>query len=485
MANTKANNIVTHLQFYYQNYFEKVKKIDLDNPVDLCGVSLFTDYILRRLGDLELNDYIIEHIGWDAFLKVFDAIEAQSHFKLLSRLKDFKPRDGNDDSIKNEVIYEWCSYNQHTLYNKCVTYLNKHIDSPKIDEILAHFPPLPTDNDELLAACEVADYEWIKNLLSAGTNPNILSEDNYSPLEFVWFNYRKDFNPDSEIKYAILLLIESGANPCFENHRRIFDESITYFPPEFKIAEAFLKKGKDINDTDESIAYKLIKDIQKASNATRKRIYKAFFNVALNYKVDVNKPFYREMPITIAEDRSIIYSLLKNGAKPEVQADNGLYYMTPLMHAVFSDDLKRVKFWLGKGLDINKRMAFRFTKYPLTIAPGLTAFDIAKHKKSPEMQKFLQEQGAISGEPTSWLIQIIAYENTEMNKDEMVNLLIKLLKRKEYNFVDEKFMRRLDVRVELFIEENKAIKYIEHTNLVLIEETQQLLTEIGFKSELI
>jgi hypothetical protein len=200
MTNTKANIIANHLQFYFGDYFEKSKQIDKDNPADVCGLSLFTAYIIRRLSTYELKEYIVQTVGWDVLIYAFEEINSISHVHLLTSLKEAIQKNKDDESVESKIFFKWNCHNANDIYDKCVSYLSKNITNPKIEKTLALLPPLPKTNKELLAAGAKADYSWIKKLLDAGADPNILDEYNYSPLALAWYEYRNEFAPSDKVK---------------------------------------------------------------------------------------------------------------------------------------------------------------------------------------------------------------------------------------------------------------------------------------------
>ncbi|GAA3638784.1 hypothetical protein [Flavivirga jejuensis] len=485
MHNTRANIITNHLQFYFGDYFKKSKQIDKDNPLDLCGLCLFTEYIFRRLGVYELEEYIIKTVGWDILIHAFDEIKSNSHIHLLTSLKESKPKDENDDSTELEILLEWNSHSANDIYDKCVSYLSHNINNTKIEETLAMLPPLPEANQELLDAGAIADYTWIKKLLDAGADPNILDEYNYSPLALAWYEYRRDFAPSAKVKKAVLLLIKSNSNPLLENNQRILEEAT--FPPEPKIFEALLENEWNINHTKKPLAYKLIYSLGREKNIEKKKAFKKCLDIAIRYKVDLNRPGTHQgrLPITFTTDDSIIETLLKNGAKPEVEASNNLYYLTPLMKAVYDNNLEKVKYWLTKGCDINKRLAIRFTQHPVTFPPGITALDFTRIMEFQEIKNYLISQEAIKGEPVSWLIEITTYSGKNTEKNHLIELIENIIETKTYEPYNEKALRYLDSGVEVFLEYGNAIDLIDLPTLELAKKTQEKLLKLGFETRLV
>jgi ankyrin repeat protein len=485
MTNTKANIIANHLQFYFGDYFEKSKQIDKDNPADVCGLSLFTAYIIRRLSTYELKEYIVQTVGWDVLIYAFEEINSISHVHLLTSLKEAIQKNKDDESVESKIFFKWNCYNANDIYDKCVSYLSKNIANPKIEKTLALLPPLPKTNKELLAAGAKADYSWIKKLLDAGADPNILDEYNYSPLALAWYEYRNEFAPSDKVKKAVLLLIKSGSNPLLENNQRILEDAI--FPPNPDIFEALLESGWDINHTEKSLCYELVYHLDGEKNLGRKKNFQKCFDIALKYKVNLSKPGTHQgrLAITFAVDNSTIETLLKNGAKLEVELSNNLYYLTPLMKAVYDNNLERVKFWLTKGADANKRLAIRFTQYPITFSPGITALDFARIMAFQPIEDYLISQNAIAGEPVSWLVQITGYDGEHADKNHLIELIEKVLKHKDYEPYNEEIRSNLDFDVELFLKKGRAFDLFDLPNLELAKKTQEKLFKSGFKTKLV
>ncbi len=487
MHNTRAHVITNHLQISFGNYFKESKQIDKDNPLDLCGLCLFTEYIFRKLSTYELEEYIIKTVGWDILIHAFNEIKSNSHISLLTSLKkEFKYR--HDDSDESEILSYWViDHSKNDIYDKCITYLSHNLDNPKIEETLALLPPLPEANEELLDAGAMLDYKWIKKLLDAGADPNILDENNYSPLALAWLQYQRDPFPPTKAKKAVLLLIKSGSNPLLEKNRRILEHSA--FLPETEIFEALLDNGWNVNNTKNPLCFELVDGIRQANNEPPvwKKAFKKSLDIAIKHKINLNRPGTHQgiLPITFAVDDSVIDTLLKNGAKIEVEAKNNLYYLTPLMKAVHDNNIDRVKFWITKGCDVNKRLAIRFTQNTVTFPPGITALDFARIMEFQEIENYLISQEAIKGEPVSWLISITTYEGVEIDKDEIIKILTGLIQNEEYKSSYEETLKHLRFFVKSFIESNSPIDYIELSDFELVQETQRKLFELGFKNELI
>jgi|GEM_PF-5659458 len=151
----------------------------------------------------------------------FKTIKADSHLNLLASLKEFKPKDDNDDSVEVEITCDWVDHYDNDIYNKCVTYLSNYLDSPKVKERLTDLLPLREAENELLDAGAIAEDEWIEKLLDAGADFNIVDKDNYLPLVLVWYEFRQDFIPSVKARNAVLLLIKAGSDPLLENNIRI------------------------------------------------------------------------------------------------------------------------------------------------------------------------------------------------------------------------------------------------------------------------
>ncbi|MEH0157311.1 hypothetical protein V6R21_24570 [Limibacter armeniacum] len=494
---TDAYVIVNHLQFHFGDVLERTKKINIFNAADVCGVCLHVEYYYRYQGIYELSTGPAQYLGWETIDTVFKLINADDYISLLNRSKAINVLDESDEVSKkdSEILFEWNSKPLDTIFNKCVDFLSKNSQPHLLEETMSLLPPLPNKEREILEAAGMADYEWIKRLLDAGANPNITDGDN-TPLSIAWYMYSASYAPPETSMACVKLLIESGSDPLLGDNKRMLRESL--FPFEEDLFKMLLEYGWDINYyTDESPVFILVRQIPSINKyygsnfEADKQKYIDRLDYFLQKSPNLNDPTLtddRLLPLSISEYKEVSEKLLNHGAKLQVEAQDGFYYLTPLMMAVSNGKLDDVKYWVEKGVGINCRLGNR-CYFPLRdnkmIPAGFTALDIAKVEDKTEIVNYLESHGAISGEQISWKIKIVRYNGNLMNVKDIESLAKDFSSEIQQVVGDDYKLNNLEWNIKYMLEEDTAIKtnVLESSDKSLIEALGEKLKQLDFDFE--
>jgi ankyrin repeat protein len=462
MSNTEPYIIANHLQFYYGKYFSDKLKFNKNNPADVCGMCLYIGYIFKRLGFHELEVYVIGNLGWDTTIDIFRAIGASDHVNYLEILSK-----SETEAEIDKIFYKFNIIPESILFEKTVNYLSDNISSKLITETLKQLPVLPDTNTELMDAAQMCDYTWVKKLIDNGADPNICEGKN-TPLSMAWYTFKSSFCPSESERKCVELLINAGSNPLLGNNKSILEESLTPVDPGmFKL---LLDKGWDINYFDsEPIILTLIeknhpksKETFKGEKAKVQRCLKHALSKSPNLNVFDTHRYL--LPINLSYTKELSEKLIEMGAQIELEYENGLYYMTPLMKAAFDDDLEQLKYWQEKGVGLNRRLKYRYTLSD-TIPPGCTAIDIARIRNHNNIYNYLKEHGAVTGEVLSVRIIITKYTKEIIDKTELINKLSDqidtLINRSGYNYYLIRNMNGLKRKIERLLDNDSHFKLTE------------------------
>lgn len=496
--------IARHLHLNFPEYLSPTRTLSFQNPLDVCGICIY--FVKTFPSDTPL----VPHLDLDFLGRALREIKASHYVTLLEKTNSIEDlyEYKNEQKDKEIPYYDWGYY----VNEECTEYLSTATNKD-IENALVHFPPL-IDTQLLMEAeglrsGEARDKEIMK-LLKAGANPNVVCENGrWTPLACLVAKYVRKYPRTASGKRTILKLLELGANPSLGLNKSLIN---SYLEKEYLVID-FLNYGWDVNYSDdiygplitEFLTSLFLCNEGNSINALESReVALAIINHMLTMNVNLNcvSRYQKLSPLCyvasvshplkeIAKD--LADKFIAAGAELVSKADNGLYYLTPLMRAAFMGDLDAVKYWREMGIDVNHRLAYRYSYRYYYAMPGFTALDIARLRKNDDVCEYLLAQGGEVGEQSSWIVKITAFtgeitEDKELLIEQLVDKLDSIMTEEAYLSVRTKRKNLkwdLDYLIDNQGKKGSKIEIIQSDDKSVIEKLCKDLTALQFTVELI
>lgn len=184
-------------------------------------------------------------------------------------------------------------------------------------------------NTPLHFAAEECDLDTVRELLSAGANPNIQNLEEDAPIHIAIFSLCSE---------VVLALLEGGANPNIQNIET--DTALT-------LALSFLGPEENGTEADRNVLLLIIEYVLR-------------FGADPNF---INDFGYAPIHLAILlNDITLVNLLLQNGANPDLEDVDG---NTPLHFAVYQNNVPILRLLLDRGA---KQLQGIYQKTPLDFA---------------------------------------------------------------------------------------------------------------------
>ncbi|MCT4615125.1 MAG: hypothetical protein N4A49_09665 [Marinifilaceae bacterium] len=132
MNQNQVYKIINHIQFNYGELFNKTKKIDLENPIDACGLCFYVDYIHRFLDHYTLKKNVANYIQWNTIIEAFNKLGLEYHANLIDQSCKI---ENEDTQAEEEIFYDWNTQSANAVFDKAVNYLSEYIENHIINTL--------------------------------------------------------------------------------------------------------------------------------------------------------------------------------------------------------------------------------------------------------------------------------------------------------------------------------------------------------------